>query len=348
MTDGRAKVAAMRDKTGGACQCRALSLEDAERCAQISTAIAARAGSHETIPPRSLRVEWTEPKFDLKASSIGLVDGEDQLLGYAVFFALAEPPVRPWLSWGVDPDRGDGDLRARLLAWACEQAEAAMAQCPPDARVSLWVGAYKGYRPDEIALEAAGFTIGRVWHEMRIDMREAPAAAELPPGFVSRPYRPEADLPLLVALTRDAFSDHYGHIEQSFERDMESFQHWFGGDPNFDPERVMLAADEATGELAGCLMPLTDYERRPGCGYVDTLGVRKAYRRRGLASALLRRGFADYWRRGVKSVCLEVDGDSLTKAVALYEGVGMRVSQSTLTYEKLLRDGVELAKVALE
>ena len=328
--------------------CRALRLEDAEACAAISTAIAARAGVYERIQPRLLLNEWTEPNFDLKASSIGIVDCADQLLGYAVFFAIEEPPARPWVNWGVAPEVGNGELRARLLAWACEKGEAVIAQCPPEARVSLWIGAHEGYKPDEIALEAAGYKPGRVWREMRIDMHEAPAMPALPPGFVSAPYRHEADLPLLVEFVRDSFSDHYGHIEQSFERDMERFRHWLNGDPNFDPERMMLALDEATGEWAGCLMPLTEYERRPGLGYVDTVGVRKSYRRRGLASALLRRSFADYWRRGIKSVCLEVDGDSLTNAVALYEGVGMRVSHSFVTYEKLLRDGVELAKVALD
>ena len=327
---------------------RALSLDDAEECAAISTALAADAGVDEQIPPMRLRSEWTEPGFDLGSSSLGIVDGGGQLLGYAVLFALETPPVRPLMLWGVDPRRGDAEIRAQLLAWACEKSEAVIAQCPPEARVSLWSGTHKGYRPDEIALEAARFTRGRTWHEMRIDMNERPASVELPAGFVLRAYQHEDDLPLLVEFVRDSFSDHYGHIEQSFESDMERHRHWLNGDPNFDPERLMLAADEATGALAGCLMPMTEYERRPGVGYVDTVGVRQAYRRRGLASALLRRSFADYWDRGLKSVCLEVDGDSLTNAVALYEGVGMSVSHSFVMYEKLLRDGVELAKVAIE
>ena len=77
--------------------------------------------------------------------------------------------------------------------------------------------------------------------------------------------------------------------------------------------------DEATGIVAGSVLPLTEYQRRPGLGYIDTVGVRRAYRRRGLASALLRRCFADYLgSRGVTSVCLEVDGESLTNALALY------------------------------
>ena len=89
-------------------------------------------------------------------------------------------------------------------------------------------------------------------------------------------------------------------------------------------------------------------DRRPGVGYVDMVGVRREYRRRGLAQAMLRRSFVLYWDRGQRSVGLGVDGESLTHAVALYEKVGMHIHRRLMCYEKVLRDGVELAKVALE
>jgi len=330
------------------CICRPLTLDDAERCAEIGTAISARANVDEQIQARIVRTEWTAPNFDLRDSSIGILNGDGKLLGFAVLFATDEPPVRPWFDWGVDPEHGDNDLYAYLLAWAQDRGKAVIPMCPPEARVGLWSGAHKGYRANEEALKAAGFLPEREWLEMRIDMTERPAPVELPPGFVLRPYRQEEDLPLLVDVVRDAFSDHYGHIEQSYERDLQMFRHWFSDDPALDPDLVMLAVDRASGAVAGSVLPLTEYHRRPGVGYIDMVGVCKAFRRRGLASALLTRSFIDFWDRGTKSVCLEVDGASLTNAVALYEGVGMRARHSYVAYEKLLRAGVELAKVALE
>ncbi len=327
--------------------CRPLKMDDAERCAEISTAGAACAGADEQFQSQDLLTEWTEPGYCLGESSLGIVNGSGRLIGYAVFFAIEDPPVRPWFNWGVDPDKRCG-ISGDLLAWAKDMGMQVIPRCPQEARVSLWSGAYHGYRADEDALRAAGFTVKRVWHEMRIDLKERPAPIDLPPGFVLRPYRHEEDLPLLVDLVRDAFSDHYGHIEQSFDRDLERFRHWLEGSAYFETDRVMLAMDEATGAVAGSVLPMTQHFRRPGLGYIDTVGVRKEYRRRGLASAMLRRSFADYWDRGIKSVCLEVDGDSLTNAVALYERVGMHVHSSFDSYELLLRDGVELAKVAME
>ncbi len=327
---------------------RPLKLSDAERCAEISTAVSFSAGAKELFRSRDMRNEWTEPRFDLSSSSLGVCSRNGRLLGYAVLFATEEPPVRPWFNWAVDPAHDAPGIRPALLSWAQDKAAAVIAQCPQEARVSLWGGAYQGLRPDESALQAAGFSAARVWHEMRIDMTESPASIELPAGFVTRPYRRVEDLPVLVDVVRDAFSDHYGHIEQSFDKDLELFRHWFDGSPYFDPDRVLLAVDEATGTVAGSVLPLIEYHRRPGVGYIDMVGVRRAYRRRGLASAMLRRSFADYWERGIRSVCLEVDGASLTNALALYERVGMRVSHSFVSYEKLLRDGVELAKVAVD
>lgn len=327
---------------------RPLTLDDAESGAEISSAVSASAGANERFQPRDLRKEWTEPNFDLSDSSRGIFSRAGRLIGYAVLFATEEPPVRPRFVWAVDPEQGNPAMRAELLAWAQDRASAVIPQCPPEARVSIWGGVYQGYGADERALEAAGFSPARVWHEMRINMTERPTPPDLPAGFIMRPYRQDEDLPILVDIVRDAFSDHYGHIEQSFDKILEMFRHWLDDSPYFDPERVMLAVDEATGVVAGSLLPLTEYNRRPGVGYIDMVGVRSGYRRRGLASALLRRSFTDYWDRGTTSVCLEVDGESLTNALALYERVGMSVHNSFISYEKLLRDGVELAKVALD
>jgi mycothiol synthase len=67
------------------------------------------------------------------------------------------------------------------------------------------------------------------------------------------------------------------------------------------------------------------------------VGVRRAWRKRGLAQALLRQCFAEYQRRGYQRVELGVDSDSPTNAVALYERAGMHVHQRVLYYRKTLR-----------
>ena len=170
----------------------------------------------------------------------------------------------------------------------------------------------------------------------------------MPAGIVLREYKHPRDLPVLVDVVRDSFSDHFGFIEQTFETDLEEFRHWFANDKNFDEELVLLAADETTGEVVGSLLGLTNDHRYPGIGYIDIVGVRESYRRRGLAGAMLTRSFGQFYERGTTTVSLGVDGESLTNAVALYERVGMRVFKTYVEYEKVVRDGIELAKTSLE
>ena len=327
---------------------RPLSLEDVERYVEAQNAISASIGVQERIGREIVLLEWQEPGFDLSDSSIAYFSLDGDLAGYATFWATAEKPVRPGLNWGVHPAYLDRNLERELLDWADAKARGVIPRCPAEARISLQSGARQGHTFAESALQDAGYSVCRSFYDMEIKLTERPLPPPWPDGIVTRPYCHETDLPLLVDVVRDAFSDHFGFIEESFEKDLEVFRHWLNNDPYFAPELVIFPIDRATGQVVGCLLGLTQDFRDPEAGYIDTVGVRRSYRRRGLAAAMLQHSFAAFWDRGKRLVHLDVDGQSLTNAVALYERVGMTVYQRYNVYEKVLRDGVELAKVAAE
>jgi ribosomal protein S18 acetylase RimI-like enzyme len=79
-----------------------------------------------------------------------------------------------------------------------------------------------------------------------------------------------------------------------------------------------------------------NYPNRNGGGWVDALGVRRAYRGRGLAKALLYRTFGEFHARGVNRISLGVDAQNPTGATKLYESVGMRPELELVTFEKAL------------
>ena len=83
-------------------------------------------------------------------------------------------------------------------------------------------------------------------------------------------------------------------------------------------------------------------------GWVNSLGVRRPWRRRGLALALLRHAFGVFYRRGKTKVGLGVDATSLTGATRLYEKAGMHVQRKSVTYEKVLREGRDLTTQTIE
>ena len=125
----------------------------------------------------------------------------------------------------------------------------------------------------------------------------------------------------------DAFRDHFGYepIEQADWLDE------FRGVPGYDPTLVVMAFDD--DEPVGISVNLASDD---GAGWVGDLGVRSAWRRRGIGRALLLRSFAELAARGHHEVRLGVDTENATGATHLYEGVGMTVRRRFDLYEKQL------------
>ena len=122
----------------------------------------------------------------------------------------------------------------------------------------------------------------------------------------------------------DAFRDEWGYRAVSFEE-------WKGNEvetPSYDPAFWFVAEDESgpVGAVSGLIWG--------ELGWVGELGVRKPWRGRGIAAALLRRSFSTFGSRGLGRVRLNVDADNSTGAVALYERVGMRKVRGWEIYEK--------------
>jgi mycothiol synthase len=88
--------------------------------------------------------------------------------------------------------------------------------------------------------------------------------------------------------------------------------------------------------VAGASLNYPERAGDPGQGWVGTLGVRRAWRRRGVGEALLRRSFALLHARGLRKVRLGVDAENLTGATRLYERVGMNVLRRSNTWEREL------------
>ena len=148
----------------------------------------------------------------------------------------------------------------------------------------------------------------------RLEPDENPGA--VPAGVTIRPYG-DADERALFEVHEASFADHWEFSPTTFEIFTEELQ---GED--WDPSLVFLAG--SGGELVGHVASFAFEDE----GYVGILGVLPAWRGRGIAKALLRRSFAELVSRGKAKVRLEVDAQNPHGAVALYEGVGMKVHRT--------------------
>ncbi|MCD6555341.1 MAG: GNAT family N-acetyltransferase [Anaerolineae bacterium] len=71
-------------------------------------------------------------------------------------------------------------------------------------------------------------------------------------------------------------------------------------------------------------------------GWVDTLCVRRPYRRRGVGEALLLAGLHKLRDAGLEIAALGTDAENLTGAVRLYERVGFREARRWVNYRMMI------------
>jgi ribosomal protein S18 acetylase RimI-like enzyme len=163
---------------------------------------------------------------------------------------------------------------------------------------------------------ARGYEPWRFSYTMEIDLDERPSA-RMPVGIELRGYGDD-DGAAVRALINEAFAaDPFWH-----EVDEANFREFYLGGRGFEPALWLLACDG--DEVAGCALNFPVHGSDESLGWVATLGVRPAWRRRGLGEALLLSSFAALHDRGLRRVGLGVDSQNATGALRLYERVGMR------------------------
>jgi ribosomal protein S18 acetylase RimI-like enzyme len=176
-------------------------------------------------------------------------------------------------------------------------------------------------------LESRGYHEVRRFWEMTIELGdELPPAPLLPEGLQIEPFSEELSRDFHAALEA-AFADHWEHQPEPFED-------WWNRQlrrPDYDPSLWFLVRDAETIVAATRNDP-----ERSGGGWIGALGVRPAWRGRGLAKALLLHSFREFHRRGQRRVGLGVDSENPTGATKLYEGVGMSVDAEQVVWEKVL------------
>ncbi len=327
---------------------RPLTLDDAIELAKTLEAISAYLGIHSRYEPDTMQMEWSEPGMDISKSSLGIFTPDGQIVAYIVIWDNSDIPVRPWLNWDVHPDYLDYQLGEKLLQWADNRKDDLIRRCPPNTKIALHCGSVDGYEPVEQTAYAAGYKKIRISYKMQIDMDSKPPTPNFPDNIKIRNYVHEDDLEAFVEVFRNSFSDHFGYVEEPFEKELEEFRHWFNTDKHFDPKYVFLAIDKDTDRVAGYILGLKEEHGHPDASHIELVGVHRDYRRRGIAKAMLYHAFNIFWENDRKRVTLGVDGESLTNAVKLYEQVGMHISRQYARYEKVLRDGEELATVELK
>jgi len=215
-----------------------------------------------------------------------------------------------------------------------------------EARLGEIAAAHPGVEPKWLASEGAdsdrgnvalltgaGYRPVRWFYDMVAPTLDGITAPPMPDGIELRPVT-RGQYRRIWDAEADAFRDHWGEAEWTPE-DWERFD----ADPdNADPSlwRIGWDGDEVAGVVV-TTVPAEENERhRRRRVYVATVSVRRPWRRRGLARALLAGSLVAAREAGFTSASLGVDTDSPTGATALYESLGFRPERTFTVYRKPL------------
>lgn len=298
---------------------------------------------YREVTENDIETGWKMPKFNPQTDTQMVYNPAGELVGYIEVWAISDPPVHPWI-WGrVHPDYHRMGIGSFLMNWAEMRARQAIERCPQDVRVAYRASTVATIKPPEMLFGAVGMRLIRHSFDMKIDFDEAPPEPVWTNGIrVRNVTNPEADIETIAYVDAESFRDHFGYVEQPFEDQVTWIRSWLSNSELLaDPSLWFLAmdGDQAIG-LALCAL----YEREDRqYGHVNSLGVLRSHRRRGIGMALLQHAFAEYYRRGYKGVTLVVDAENLTGALRLYKKVGMSVHRQFDLYEKELRLGKEVS-----
>jgi len=278
-----------------------------------------------------LKEIWEDPNLILERDTWVVTTDAGRVVGYEEFY---NGDAHAYLIGDgyVHPEFMGKGIGTALLQSLNKRAYEEMKKADPELRVFIRNGMGIG---DTVAREmhkAEGYRPIRFSWRMEIEFEDKPETPALPEGFELRPFDEEAHAQVVYEAHEEAFSKNWGHALIPFEewkrRHINSSEYlpelWF----------VLWDGDEVAGYAVN--------HYKSDKGWVSILGVRPAWRKRGLGLVLLKKSFAAFYERGTKEVGLAVDASSPTGATRLYKRAGMNIGSEYVSYEKELRAGRNL------
>ncbi|HEV8490165.1 MAG TPA: GNAT family N-acetyltransferase [Candidatus Limnocylindrales bacterium] len=179
-------------------------------------------------------------------------------------------------------------------------------------------------------LKAEGYYPVRSGFAMRRPTLDDLPEARLPNGLEIRPVLAEDHRAIYDADT-EAFLDHF----EARERTDEDFVAMFAA-PYLDTSlwRVAWAGDQVAGSVMPTIWAPENEKLGVRRAWLEHISVRRPWRRRGLARALILSALEGLRERGVDEAMLGVDAENLTGALALYESLGFVVQDRGSTWRK--------------
>ena len=300
---------------------RAPTLADVPAVAALMNALSTALHGDTEVSEDEVRLWFDAPDFELARDAVVVEDDSGAILGYADVSDPSNDGRLIWLDVYLRPGT-PSEVADELLD---ELEGRALERLAPRGRLKSYVPECDTATAE--LLGARGYRVVRHSFRMQADLADEPAAPEWPEGITVRIFQPGVDDERVYEVQEETFADQLDHSPITYEE----WRHWMFREP-FDADLWFLA--EEGDELAGILLARRERGGDETLGWISVLGVRRAWRRRGLGRALLLHALRELRARGRPRAGLGVDGANPTGAVGLYESAGMQVSRRYDHWEK--------------
>lgn len=230
----------------------------------------------------------------------------------------------------VTPDPDRPTLLDILLGWA--EARSAAVAAGHDTDRPRILDAFAPATDLELvaACERRGYAAVRFAYEMVRPELDAIPDASMPAGLETRPVRSE-QLRLIWEASNEAFRDHFGSVDDS-EEAWERFR----AEPTNDLSlwRVAWDGDHVAGQVRSYVDTKANERMGRLIGWTENISVRRPWRGRGLARALLAESLRAVRDRGMTEAALGVDAQNEHGALRLYESLGFVVDRTYILFHR--------------
>lgn len=289
------------------------------------------------VTDEEIEEEFGHSDFDPAADSMIALDSAGQAIAYGTSTLNSSQVslVQVALDGAVHPDRRGEGIGTALLRWQEQRGLQHLAGS--DKLLPGWLGS----GANEIAaakmrlLHRNGYESVRWWHELERDLADPIPDIDPDPSVRVVNYGP-AWSELTRHAHNDAFRDHWGSQPVTQED-------WQIGDrlSTMRPDLSFLAvATDADGHDQVVAYVLSEVNKEEWAlvghsfGYINSVGVVRGWRGRKLAQALLAQTMRAYRADGLDRAVLDVDFESPTGALALYEKLGFTTVDRSVSLVK--------------